>query len=398
VVINFMNKFILNINYMTKKSRTKIFPVLTVLAITISIINTKIIAQEGLPNFIVDNPSSAVDWSAENRQYSGVPSMAISPGGRFWAAWIASFQPAEDEHMHIVVATSGDRGNTWKEVFVLDPDGPGPIKGIDPRPWIDPNGKLWLFWTLIEPNVGTGVWFMTTSDPDSENPLWSEPARFTDGTMLNKPLILSSGEWVFKPALWRTKNGVRVLVSADQGKNWHIRGTVDVPEEVWNCDEHMIVERKDGSLWMLVRTIYGIGESTSHDRGVTWKPLTPSNIENPTARFFIRRLNSGNLLLVKNGPMDMRVRRQHLMAYISKDDGNTWSRGLLLDGRLGVSYPDGQQVEDGTIYIIYDFDRKGEQHILMTSFREEDVISGTDKTIVEVWQRRRIVNQVGPKH
>ena len=28
-------------------------------------------------------------------------------------------------------------------------------------------------------------------------------------------------------------------------------------------DEHMFVERKDGSLWLLVRTNYGIGESIS---------------------------------------------------------------------------------------------------------------------------------------
>jgi hypothetical protein len=64
------------------------------------------------------------------------------------------------------------------------------------------------------------------------------------------------------------------------------------------------------------------------------------------------------------------------MAFISKDDGHSWSKGLLLDERSGVSYPDGQQVEDGTIYIIYDYNRKADQHILMASFREEDVITG----------------------
>jgi hypothetical protein len=127
---------------------------------------------------------------------------------------------------------------------------------------------------------------------------------------------------------------------------------------------------------MLVRTQYGIGESVSADNGQNWSPLFPSKIRHPTARFFIRRLNSGNLLLVKHGPVDKRTDRSQLMAFISKDNGVSWSGGLLLDERSGVSYPDGQQMEDGTIYIIYDFNRTADQQILMASFREEDVISG----------------------
>ena len=48
----------------------------------------------------------------------------------------------------------------------------------------------------------------------------------------------------------------------------------------------------------------------------------------------------------------------------------------MLDERRGVSYPDGQQTTDGTICIIYDFSRIGARHILMASFREEDVAAG----------------------
>jgi predicted neuraminidase len=138
----------------------------------------------------------------------------------------------------------------------------------------------------------------------------------------------------------------------------------------------MIVERKDESLWMLVRTSYGIGESVSKDRGVTWSALVPSSIRHPSARFFIRRLGSGNLLLVKHGPINERTGRSHLTAYVSDDDGRTWSNGLLLDEREGVSYPDGQQSQDGTIHIIYDYSRTGAREILMATFTEDDVIAG----------------------
>ena len=48
----------------------------------------------------------------------------------------------------------------------------------------------------------------------------------------------------------------------------------------------------------------------------------------------------------------------------------------MLDERKGVSYPDGQQTKDGFIHIIYDFNRTKEQRILVTRFKEEDVLYG----------------------
>jgi hypothetical protein len=91
----------------------------------------------------------------------------------------------------------------------------------------------------------------------------------------------------------------------------------------------------------------------------------------------VRRLSSGNLLLVKHGPLDKKTDRSQLMAFISKDDGHTWGGGLLLDERAGVSYPDGQERPDGLIRIIYDYSRTGDRTILMATFREEDAAAGT---------------------
>lgn len=83
------------------------------------------------------------------------------------------------------------------------------------------------------------------------------------------------------------------------------------------------------------------------------------------------------------------------MAFISKDDGHTWTNGLLLDERKGVSYPDGQQFKDGTIYLVYDYNRTTDQNILYTSFSEDDIINGTDKEIIEVYRRRTLINLGG---
>ena len=62
---------------------------------------------------------------------------------------------------------------------------------------------------------------------------------------------------------------------------------------------------------------------------------------------------------MKHGPIEKKTGRSHLTAFVSKDDGRSWEGGLMLDERGGVSYPDGQQTADGTIYITYDFDRTG---------------------------------------
>ena len=42
-----------------------------------------------------------------------------------------------------------------------------------------------------------------------------------------------------------------MMISANQGANWEERGAVDVPEDTRDSDEHVIVERMDGTLWML---------------------------------------------------------------------------------------------------------------------------------------------------
>jgi len=110
----------------------------------------------------------------------------------------------------------------------------------------------------------------------------------------------------------------------------------------------------------------------------------------PTARFYLRRLASGRLILVKHSPPDGRT-RSHLTAYLSDDDGRTWQGGFLLDERGGVSYPDGTQAEDGTIYVIYDFERRGAKQILMATLTEADILAG--EAISGRVRLRVVVNQ-----
>ncbi|MDQ2623016.1 MAG: glycoside hydrolase, partial [Actinomycetota bacterium] len=212
--------------------------------------------------------------------------------------------------------------------------------------------------------------------------------RLGDGIMMNKPTALKNGDRLLPAAIWERasksdpahrhdpgdQTGANVLISKDQGKSFAFLGRALAPNRVF--DEHSIIERRDGSLWMLIRAAYGIGESVSRDGGRTWEPGRRSSIPHVNSRFFISRLNSGRLLLVTHRPPDGKT-RSHLVAQVSDDDGETWRGGLMIDERPGVSYPDGVESPDGRIYLIYDFERTGAKQILMAVFNEDDVIRGT---------------------
>jgi hypothetical protein len=339
------------------------------------------------------------DRAVTNRAVTMVSSMAVTPGGRLWVTWYAGPTPGEDKHNYVVLATSGDNGASWEEVLVIDPDGPGPVRAFDPEIWIDPSGHLWLIWAqAVSHSKDAHTWAVVAEDADTKNPQWSEPRPLAPGVMMCKPTVLRDGTWVFPISDWEGRRlkspdaaTAGFWVSKDQGATFTLRGAAVVPVANRSFDEHMFIERKDGSLWMLARTKYGIGESTSTDRGVTWPEVTPSAIPHPSTRFFITRLQSGNLLLVKHGSMEERTGRSHLMAFISKDDGHTWEGGLLLDERAGISYPDGQQAKDGTIYITYDYSRTGERQILFATFREEDALAG--KAVTDAVLLRQLVSQ-----
>ncbi len=317
-----------------------------------------------------------------NRAFQGIPSMAVAPKGRLWATWYAGVTPGEDQNNYVVLSTSGDDGKAWKETLTVDPDGSGPVRAFDPELWVSPDGRLYLFWAQMgkgRPDTELGVWCMETAEPDAEQPKWSSPRRIADGVMMCKPLTLSTGEWVLPVSKWRSHDqSAQMVVSTDQGKKWAVRGACNVPVDVRSYDEHMFIERRDGTIWLLVRTKYGIGESVSTDRGKTWPELKPSQIPHTSSRFFIRTLESGKLLLVKHGPFDKKTGRSHLMAFISTDEGKTWGGGLMLDERAGVSYPDGQQTPEGLIRIIYDYSRTGERNILLATFREEDAAAAKE--------------------
>ena len=336
------------------------------------------------------NTSPLPEYGYDRLDYGMTIGIDRTPGGRLWACWVAG---GDSPKAFFVLATSDDDGETWSQPrLVVDSHNanlPRDRSVLVGNLWTDPMGRLWLIFdqSMDMFDGRGGVWVSLCENPDADQPTWSQPRRIWHGVTLNKPTVLSTGEWMLPISLDQrgglgafkgtfkeldSYRGANVFVSTDQGATWQRRGVAQFPKPNWH--EHMIVERKDGTLWMLARTATGIMESNSADSGRTWSQPTPSKIKHPVARFHIRRLASGRILLVKHGDtIDRQEGRSKLTAWLSEDEGQTWQGRLMLDERKGISYPDGFQAPDGTIYISHDRNRGTDGEILLSRFTEEDI-------------------------
>ncbi len=313
--------------------------------------------------------------------WQGIPGIERADNGRLWATWYCGPLAEGSEGNHAVLVTSMDDGVTWSNpVAVYDPT---PFFGgntADPHVWIDPQGRLWWFVNrnlrLKDPDGIRSMWGFHANNPGDAQPKWQPPVFAGFGVGLNKPTALANGDWLRPYDIFNSKDDERgrFTVSRDQGRSFEFLSKVEIKDVVFS--EHMVVERRDGSLLMMARTRYGISQAESRDGGATWINERPFTREyNINTRFFLRKLKSGNLLLVANDhPRD----RTNMTAMLSEDDGLTWPHRLLLDDRRSVSYPDGTEGSNGFLYLTYDRGRymKDEQEILLAKITEADIKAG----------------------
>jgi hypothetical protein len=321
------------------------------------------------------------------RTWQGIPGLERTAKGRVFVSWFTGGTHEPQPENTVVLSHSDDGGKRFSAPQAMGLPLSDGTRCYDPCLWIDPKGRLWyLFNRSVKDSTQHGVYARICDAPDATPPAWGAEFRVGFDSpfsfRMNKPTVLSSGEWVLpvvhalEPlAGWAGFDPKQVFgaaISTDEGKTWKLHGAVKTEKAGL---ENMIVELKDGRLWMLIRTEKVLWESHSSDKGRTWTEGRPTTIATPHSRFFIRRLASGHLLLVNHYRF---TGRSHLTAQLSTDDGATWNDGLLLDERGGVSYPDGVQDKDGLIWITYDRDRGGAGEILLAKFKEEDVIAGKD--------------------
>ena len=335
--------------------------------------------------FII-NTAPGKAYGERFRFWQGCPTILRTPRGRLFAGWYSGGvgEPCLDNYNLLV--RSEDDGMTWSSPELVISGRPEEnYIAIDIQLWLDPQGRMWLFFAKIscapgakptDPDHWT-TWAMLCEDPDAQVLCWSEPRPVVTGFLRTRPTVLSNGDWVMC-AYDRSSEYLCYARSRDQGVTWE---RCRAAKRLTNTfDETMILERKDHSLLMfardnaplLVRTV------SSDIEGTDWQPAEYTRILSGCSRFFLRRLNSGRVLLIHNNSNLMRT---DLVAELSDDDGETWSHTLLLDRAetpfQSVSYPDAVETEDGRIFIVYDCGRMTFKEIRMAQITEADIMGGT---------------------
>lgn len=346
------------------------------------------------PTKIITNPGA--EYSEMVRSWQGIPGIERTAKGRLWATWYTGDEGEGAIGNYAMVATSGGDAQKWSKPLVIE--GPKGTRIGDPLPWIDPKGRLWVFYSQLTSKetapggvLVRGTYAIRADDPESASPKWTGPMLVKeDGILFGKPLVGEDGGWiapffVMGNPSWKDQMGGKetgVIVTRDAGESWSWLGGTSIPEKLRNFSEATIAPRKDKSLWMVIRTGEGLYESESKDGGRSWSEAAPmAGFPATVTRACMRRLNSGSFILIfhdtpknKSGGYP----RNRMTVWLSEDEGRTWPHKLLLDERSRVSYPDATEAPDGRIYITYDHGRyePGEKQILFSVIREADIRAG----------------------
>lgn len=335
---------------------------------------------------LITDKNELKKYTAEQRIWQGIPSIEVTENGRIYLTFYSGGVKEENGN-YCMIIKSDDGVNYSEPIAVAYKD--ENHRCYDPCLWIDPLGRLWFTWSVAPEHALYGA---VCDNPDADELVFGDVFEIGGDVMMNKPIALSTGEWLFPSAVWanginvgqETHKKVRgsfVYKTTDQGKTFTLLGGADVPDRCF--DEHMVLELRDGRIMMLVRTNYGIGVSYSWDRGHTWTRGTDSKLGGPNSRFHIKRLASGRIMLINHINF---TGRNNLCVMLSDDECKTWKYSLMLDTRDNVSYPDATE-RAGYIYITYDRERGGfkrsideayadAREILVSKITEDDIIAG----------------------
>lgn len=171
------------------------------------------------------------------------------------------------------------------------------------------------------------------------------------------------------------RHAVLTYSSDDDGVTWRASNLIDLGGQGHHggVTEPTLVERSDGSIWMLIRTNWGeFWTAESFDGGRFWRVLKPSGIAASSAPGMVTRLASGWLVLVWNrlypeggdsfplsggdglwSEVPVSNHREELSIAFSDDDGRNWSQPVVLARQTGkwLAYPYVFEAEPGALWI-----------------------------------------------
>lgn len=317
-----------------------------------------------------------------------IPGMTVTPKGTIVTCFDIRWNGSGDlpGNIDVGVMRSTDNGDTWGPMIVaLDYDQHIPSSsgnGVgDPAILVDRNtghlfiAALWSFgnnaWNGSKQGLDpteTGQLVIARSTDDGLT--WEAPRSITTQIkqkewrlLFNGPgagIQLTDGTLVF-PAQFKdakAKPSSCFIYSKDQGENWHISPAA-IPGTPLTS-ESQIVQLGDGSLLMTMRN-----ETRDPQRAWsrwqwagdlakgTWVD-TRVDVTDPVCMAGLTRHPSGVVLLSNNNSN----RRERMTIRYSKDEGQTWSAGKLLDPRPSA-YSCLATLANGDVGVLYECGDRG---------------------------------------
>jgi hypothetical protein len=323
------------------------------------------IAKNGEGSTIQRKNGSLLHLFSRHMRPTGDPSKYRNPD--LWPAHVAS-----------MVSTDG--GNSWSEPEILFRSTTGE-NAMQPSLARLGNGEIGVSYSRIDSLSAATKVFRYSRD---EGRTWSDeilisPVNGYWTSAHDRMLTLSNGRVVIslhnkeRPAPERMVT--QVAYSDDNGRSWRLsKDRLVVDEALPGYQEKFgkrtgfwegsIVERRDGSLYMIGRTYAGrLFFSESVDKGTTWSKLAPTSLLSSAAPGRVQQIPGTDDLLVvwnsccRNPADNLLGDRITLSSAISSDGGKTWQwRRVLEDITPGssnrVEYP-AMNIIDGKVFLTY---------------------------------------------
>ena len=143
------------------------------------------------------NPEDVKKYTAPYRLWQGIPGIEVTKGGRiFLTFYSGGISEAIGNYCLLFCSNDGVCFDEVPIAVTVKKD----HRCYDPCLWIDPLGRLWFIWSCAPKH---SVWAVICEDPDAPTISFGEPFQIGQGVMLNKPTVLSTGEWLFPIAVWQ---------------------------------------------------------------------------------------------------------------------------------------------------------------------------------------------------